>query len=113
MTLLQSINATHPVALNDVTITPVHVPSFILQLLLPELDACYLPSAGKSRTHSPRLSQHHWQQQQQQQYGGQRSSHVTRITGTRQEYDKDGIIDPEEIWGEDADNEFIEVGSAP
>jgi hypothetical protein len=31
------------------------------------------------------------------------------VTGKREEYDIEGIIDPEDIWGEDADQEFIEV----
>jgi hypothetical protein len=33
------------------------------------------------------------------------------VTGKREEYDIEGITDPEDIWGEDADPEFIEVSN--
>jgi hypothetical protein len=40
---------------------------------------------------------------------GQRRAVVARITGKREEYVIDGIRDPEDIWGEEAEEEFIEV----
>jgi hypothetical protein len=52
-------------------------------------------------------SSQQWRQQQQQQ---PRPRHVTSVTGKREEYDIEGITDPEDIWGEDAEPEFIEVG---
>ena len=44
--------------------------------------------------------------QQQQQ---QRRRVVARITGKREEYIKGGITDPEDVWGEEAEPEFVEV----
>jgi transcription initiation factor TFIID subunit TAF12 len=71
-------------------------------------DAC-VSSAGWQARHSHNPQQ--WRQQQQQQQQRQRPSHVARVTGKREEYDIEGITDPEDIWGEDADPEFIEVSS--
>lgn len=36
---------------------------------------------------------------------------MARITGKREEYISEGIPDPEDIWGEEAEQEFIEVGA--
>eukprot|EP00775_Hariotina_reticulata_P007863 gene7865-8059_t len=83
-----------------------------IQSCFPSLSSRVLGSHGKFHT-CPHLARQHHQRRQQQQHYGSRSSHVARITGTRQEYDKEGIIDPEQIWGEDADNEYIEVENIP
>lgn len=41
----------------------------------------------------------------------ERRAVVARITGKREEYISEGISDPEDIWGEEAEQEFIEVGA--
>jgi hypothetical protein len=41
----------------------------------------------------------------------ERRAVVARITGKREEYISEGIPDPEDIWGEEAEQEFIEVGA--
>lgn len=46
-----------------------------------------------------------------QQQGPPRTAVVARITGRRDEYVIEGIQDPEDIWGEEAENEFIEVST--
>lgn len=51
---------------------------------------------GSSHSRSSRR-----QQQQQRQ--------IVHITGKRDEYDIEGITDPEDIWGEEADQDFLEV----
>jgi hypothetical protein len=33
----------------------------------------------------------------------------TRVTGKREEYVKDGLPDPEDVWGEDAEQDFVEA----
>lgn len=43
---------------------------------------------------------------------GSRKAVVARITGKREEYVVEGIRDPEDIWGEEAEEEFIEVSVA-
>jgi len=43
---------------------------------------------------------------------GSRKAVVARITGKREEYVVEGIRDPEDIWGEEAEEEFIEVSLA-
>lgn len=48
--------------------------------------------------------------QHQQQQRAPRQAVVARITGKRDEYVIEGIQDPEDVWGEEAENEFIEVG---
>lgn len=44
---------------------------------------------------------------------GSRKAVVARITGKREEYVVEGIRDPEDIWGEEAEEEFIEVDTMP
>ncbi|KAF8068209.1 hypothetical protein HT031_001895 [Scenedesmus sp. PABB004] len=46
--------------------------------------------------------------------GGRAARGVARrVTGRREEYALEGIVDPELVWGEDADQEFIEVDNTP
>jgi hypothetical protein len=81
-----------------------HVTSLINQTLQLDAYAASASPAGWQAEHSCNPQQ--WRQRQQQ-----RQSHVARVTGKREEYDIEGITDPEDIWGEDADPEFIEVSS--
>lgn len=54
---------------------------------------------GARHQHCSSISRRHHQQQQ----------HIARITNKRDEYELEGITDPEDIWGEDADQDFLEV----
>uniref|UniRef100_A0A383W9N2 S1 motif domain-containing protein n=1 Tax=Tetradesmus obliquus TaxID=3088 RepID=A0A383W9N2_TETOB len=93
-----------------------------MQALLRQLPCCSVPRAltsASAGTSGCSLHLNGWQaahsstlqQQQQQQWRQQR--HVTQVTGKREEYDIEGITDPEDIWGEDADQEFIEIDNMP
>lgn len=77
-----------------------------------DTSACYACAALGLPVHNLqqwRSCQQQQLQEQRRRQGRRTASHIVRITGKREEYDIEGLIDPEDIWGEDADQEFIEV----
>lgn len=68
-------------------------------------------AASRLCSHSSRAA--HQRQQQAGSTGRPRTAVVARITGKREEYVIEGIPDPEDIWGEEAEQEFIEIDNTP
>eukprot|EP00879_Flechtneria_rotunda_P012459 GHRR01013011.1.p1 GENE.GHRR01013011.1~~GHRR01013011.1.p1 ORF type:complete len:250 (+),score=53.22 GHRR01013011.1:278-1027(+) len=83
--------------------------------LLQQLPCCSLPRALTCVTASTSISvARPCLVAEPRQHKRSRScSHIVHITGKREEYKIEGIADPEDIWGEDADPEFIEVDTMP